>query len=178
MMWWSYDGLLDLAKESYPEFVGLLESAPTIVKADIGRLLAVHRFGGLYVDLDYLALHPLDGLFQDHSLAVSRVRRRSSYYIQNALFAAAPRHPLMLEAARIGLSRYNEKPDGLPEWIAGPDLFGALAPSFFPAYLPEELVCPVDWSSDAALVLRKKSAAELSRLFPKAYSITFWSHNW
>lgn len=52
-----------LIAEHYPQFLPYFRSAtPAILRVDLVRLAYLHRFGGVYADLDYEVLRPLDGL--------------------------------------------------------------------------------------------------------------------
>lgn len=50
-------------QDEYPEFQDTFENIPTIIsKTDLFRLLAVHKLGGFYLDLDVLLTRPLEAL--------------------------------------------------------------------------------------------------------------------
>lgn len=105
-----------LIAEHFPEFVGYFRSAtPAILRVDLVRLAYLHRFGGVYADLDYEALRPLDGLLQtDHVIlgrehdGVGQVMRGSDFII-NALIASPPAHPLWLEVMRAMVTAYRPR---------------------------------------------------------------------
>ena len=64
----------------------------------------LHRHGGVYADLDYEVMRPLDDLLATAHAIVGRERggigsaMRGRDYIINALMASPPGHPLWLEA--------------------------------------------------------------------------------
>eukprot|EP01083_Nonionella_stella_P176088 615176_1 len=65
-------------------------------KSDILRLAILHRFGGLYVDIDFECLRSLDTL-NDH-LGVgmySGLSNTGTVELNNGLMACVPGHPLM-----------------------------------------------------------------------------------
>ena len=52
---WNADELDALIKHWYPQFWPMYRNAPfSVMRADIGRVAILHRFGGLYADLDVL----------------------------------------------------------------------------------------------------------------------------
>ena len=57
----------------------------------VGRYLILHRHGGLYLDLDFVVLHPL-GL---GSLGAAAVVFEPPEFVTNALMAFPPRHGLL-----------------------------------------------------------------------------------
>jgi hypothetical protein len=165
---WTDEDLLKLAETDYPEFAPLMRDARGVIKADVGRLLILHRHGGLYADLDYQALRPMDPL-------VTGTLHLCAYadgYTSNAIMAAVPGHGWLLEVARRALKRWKAKPTARPEWISGPDLLGAMTHgTSIDRWEPGD-VCPHDWRTGTPRI--KDPAAEC----PDAYAVTYWAHNW
>ncbi len=93
-----------LLAEHYPEFLTYFRNAtPSILRVDLVRLAYLHRFGGVYADLDYEVIRPLDDLLDTPYAIVGREHHgigltlRGRDYIINALMASPPGHPLWLE---------------------------------------------------------------------------------
>ncbi|CAK9006070.1 unnamed protein product [Durusdinium trenchii] len=63
-------------------------------KSDILRLVIVLEKGGLYVDVDFECLRPLDELHRATSF-YSGMSNVGAFELNNGLFAAAPGHPLV-----------------------------------------------------------------------------------
>lgn len=65
---WTDADNLELLNRHYPEYVELYNSyngwAHRVQKADFIRYFILHRYGGVYVDLDFEALRPLDALLE------------------------------------------------------------------------------------------------------------------
>lgn len=78
-------------------------ATPSILRVDLVRLAYLHRFGGVYADLDYEVIRPLDDLLDTPHAIVGREHHgigrmvRGRDYIINALMASPPGHPLWLE---------------------------------------------------------------------------------
>lgn len=71
-----------------------------IKRADAIRYFLLDHFGGLYVDLDFEALRPIDDLLAGHGLVIGQepyVHSRVLYNVDrlmcNAFMASCPRHP-------------------------------------------------------------------------------------
>lgn len=96
-----------LVVDDYPEMVDVYDALPTnIERADLFRYLVVHRFGGVYADLDmesYRSIEPLLAgrlcLFGIEAIFGETLRRRLSYrypyQVANCIFAAVPGHPFL-----------------------------------------------------------------------------------
>src|ERR1700761_4174290 len=79
-----------LVREYYPIFYDYYQTlSPTIKKADFARLLYMHRFGGVYVDLDFLCLKNLSALLQEYDIVLGRLSPGNPcYQIPNAFLAS------------------------------------------------------------------------------------------
>jgi hypothetical protein len=93
-----------LIAEHYPSFLEHYNRAtPTILRVDLVRLAYLHMYGGVYADLDYEVLRPLDDLLDTRHALVGRERggigemMRGRDYVINALLASPAGHPLWLE---------------------------------------------------------------------------------
>lgn len=169
---WTDEDLQALADEHYPEFSDVMRDAVGVVRADFGRLLVLYHFGGLYVDLDYAATKPMDGLLKGGETFLSTL---DGNYVHNALMATAPGVELFYATAEEGLQRFRDDPTQAPEYIAGPGTLTFVSLRFPYVALPQELVCPIDW--------RRKTRVDVDErypdvAFPDAHAVTFWRHNW
>ena len=78
----------------------------------VGRYLMLHRHGGLYLDLDFVVLHPLVSLGR---LAAAVVFEPPEF-VTNALMAFPPRHGL-LQLILNYLGAHTESYDPAPDMI-------------------------------------------------------------
>jgi mannosyltransferase OCH1-like enzyme len=63
-MFWDKDKMLSLVKEDFPDFMETYLSFPyNVQRWDAIRYLILYKHGGLYVDMDYECLAPIDELF-------------------------------------------------------------------------------------------------------------------
>ena len=67
---WSDEDNRALVRDHYPWFLSTYDGyRETIQRVDSARVLILHRFGGLYVDLDFESLKPMDGLIDEMNAA-------------------------------------------------------------------------------------------------------------
>ena len=105
-----------LIAEHYPEFADHYRRVtPTILRVDLVRLAYLHRHGGVYADLDYEVIRPLDGLLNTSRAIVGRERGgigwpiRGRDYVINALMASPPGHPLWLDVMHSMVGAYRRR---------------------------------------------------------------------
>lgn len=87
--------------------------------ADLIRLEALHRYGGVYVDQDVQPLRPFDPLLPLEAFAAWEDER----CVPNAVMGARPDHPAIGECLQLMLSRLPG-----PTWEAGPGVLTAILP--------------------------------------------------
>ena len=96
---WTPSRLEKLVQEHYPEFWDMYVHARyPIMRCDIGRALILHRYGGLYSDLDVL---PNREWYEQVGFAVTRVAKLKNGHpassIEIEVLIAAPYNPLLLK---------------------------------------------------------------------------------
>jgi mannosyltransferase OCH1-like enzyme len=195
-MFWTDADNLALVRTEYPQFYpAYCELAPGIKQADFARFLYMHRFGGVYVDLDFVCLRPLAPLLADFDIVLGCLSDDNDYYrIPNAFLASSRGNPFWLRLAEDAL---NAPPsEQQVERHTGPFRLQQGLLAYRPANLviySGELIYPIDWihlipdatgryfrPERAELHRRAQnmSPAELAALFPGSYCLTFWTHNW
>jgi len=97
---WTDDHNLQLVTDHYNWLLPVYKSYPlAIQRADMARLLYLHRFGGVYADMDFECLRPFDDFTTQTHIVMGREKgglgwfRRGQDYISNALLASPPGHP-------------------------------------------------------------------------------------
>lgn len=102
---WTDANIQDIIYEHYPHITNIFQSTLTgVQRGDIGRLILVHHYGGIYIDLDILLLQDLENLidFNDDKLYITyepeaqtiRIYDRNDY-ICNAFFASNKNNKLL-----------------------------------------------------------------------------------
>lgn len=95
---WTDNDISKLIDEEYPHLNTIFKSTLTgVQRGDIGRLCIIHRFGGVYIDLDILILNDLEDLidFESNKLYITyepsaqtmKIYNKNDY-ICNAFFSA------------------------------------------------------------------------------------------
>ena len=98
---WTDEDNRELIRQHYDWLLPTYDTYPYgIQRADMARLLYMHRFGGLYVDLDFECLRPFDELVDEGIVFLGREKggvgwyKRRLDYACNALLASPPGHPI------------------------------------------------------------------------------------
>ena len=98
----------------------LFDDAPNVVasrlvprmRANLARYELLHRYGGLYVDTDFVSVQPIDSLIDGLDCFAAEEKPG---LIANGLMGSTPGHPL-LEALIVGAERSVKDQPGLPSW--------------------------------------------------------------
>ena len=86
----------------FPDFLSYYDSFPyNIQRADAIRYMWLYIHGGIYIDLDYEILQPLDELFIPDAQAYFVNSGNVGSYITNSFMASKPKCPLWLEVIEI-----------------------------------------------------------------------------
>ena len=192
---WTDRRLRELARACYPAYDTICgEDVPGIFLADFGRYMVLHRFGGLYVDLDYECLKNLEPLLMGHRFVTS-YSDDTRTELNNALIATVPGHPLLLRymdaCQSRWLARISERPvaevvehEG-PGPITGPVMVTEVTDQFLKAggeavmVHDSRLLCPIDWRKGLSIHRRTLPAELIARVpedYPAAYAATYWTH--
>jgi len=99
---WNRQNINDFLESTCPDFLPFYHSYPfNVQRWDAIRYLILYHIGGLYVDLDYECIRPLDVLLVDSTCCMgmeptvnSRIYHKS-IIVGNALMASVPKHPYM-----------------------------------------------------------------------------------
>lgn len=185
---WEDDDCDRFIEEQYPDVLERYRSCPLgIQKADIFRVCVVHRFGGVYADLDMMCLRPLDDLLRDHSirsgdLVLSTEPRahmvlyrneRFERLICNAFFLAGKGHPVLGEMIRRIPSMVPEKFNTF-----GPPLFERTVSESTPnvRILDDRWIYPI---VDLGLPVSARDESYQRVVdddYGDAYTVHFWVH--
>ena len=170
------------------------ENVPGIYLADFGRDMVLHRFGGLYVDLDYECLKNMEPLLSGHQFVTS-YSDDSRQELNNALIAAVPDHPLLSRYMDACCSRWRNGTrtrsvsDFVEEFGPGPVTGPVMMTEVTDVFLKKggdpvtvhdaRLLCPIDWRKDLSIhlgTLPPETIARVREDYPDAYAATYWTH--
>lgn len=136
--------------------------------SDILRIEILYRIGGLYVDIDFECLKPIDPLLENRKFLY--VRHRANR-IGNAIMASTPgAEYISLLHDRI-TDRYNSH--GTVHNSAhkfGPGFLTSLLPRS--ATVSKDVAYPYDWSQ------RDRKTEDFKCTCPDAYAVHHWDQHW
>jgi len=185
-----------LVRTHYPIFYRFYRSlTPNIKKADFSRFLYMHQYGGVYVDLDFMALKHLGPLLAEYDVVLGKLSDDNDYYqIPNAFMASTPGLDFWLKTARDAM--HAPPHERSVEKHAGPFRLQWAFYKYQPAnaiVYSDTLIYPFDWihfthwenkryfradRMHLAQRLASQSMEEIAAIFPQAYCLTFWTSNW
>jgi mannosyltransferase OCH1-like enzyme len=178
--------LRELVHTHYGWFIPIYDAYPQhIMRVDAARYFLLHLHGGLYVDMDFESLRPIDPLLENHGLvfgceppghtALAAARQRGLRRIVcNALMASTVGHPFWEHVFELLVARRSE-PDPLD--ATGPFLLTGAAETYMGAerltVVPWELLYPVGIPESE--VQDYCSGAEWRA---QAFGIHHWAGSW
>ena len=153
-----------------------------------------HRYGGVYADLDFESLKPLDSLLERGKVLLGTLGVNSppEHSIPNSFMASAPGHPFWMYCFAQMLSAHLGIPIGsYVETTTGPimlkqtlDVYRNSQDDRDIVVLPQEYIYPIVWSDPATHYkdcnwgASNFSSAACHRHFEDAYAVTYWAHGW
>lgn len=178
---WSDNDIYEFIKEEYPDFVDVFEEYDQPIKRpDSWRYLCLKRIGGVYADMDFACLKPLDNLVKDIGDRFLIARENdpgSPETFGNSFMASAP-EPKFLDGIEKGFRSKRHLPvlessacKFITKWIAG----GRQELVFEPE---PHVLFPVWWNDDNKNKYSQAGLAKAREDFPNSYAITFWTHTW
>lgn len=193
---WTDEDNRDLVRCHYPQFLQFYDSLDIGIKrADFCRFLYMHRHGGLYVDLDFVALRSQEPLLEQGEIVVGSLSEENPHYrIPNAYMASVPGNGFWLQLANDALCAPPHEQS--VEMLSGPFRLQWGLEKYRPAglrILEQSLVYPFDWINFtrwddgrhyredlAALAreIRTLTIPQIRQRLPDSYAATTWNHNW
>ena len=180
-----------LVKSDYPWLLYFFDNLPKhIQRVDIVRYLYLHKYGGVYADLDFECLKPIDPLLNNKVL-LGKISNDDDWLhnIPNAFMASVPKHDFWLFVVHLAISRMSL--NFITEDVTGPVLIRD-AYRLYEKYNPGDIqllnpgmVYGFDWRKYSEFQCSSRylfgyffDEMKCKELFPNAYSITYWSHSW
>lgn len=115
---WTDEKLLDFVEKEYPEYLFLYHSFPfTILKVDFARALVLHKYGGIYADMDYFCAK---NFYEDLNKNLVLVESVSPFEtVQNSLMCSKKGHKFWMKYCELMEYRYQKNNNVSPyteEW--------------------------------------------------------------
>ncbi|MGY1583141.1 glycosyltransferase [Streptomyces sp. MN13] len=172
-------------QEHYPWFLPIYDGYPEpIMRADAIRYFLLDHFGGLYVDLDFECLRPVDALLdgrelvlgcepESHTRLLLARQRGLDRIVGNAFIASRPGHPFWAHVHRqlVGAHRMSGALDVTGPFFLTRAVDRAPEPSSVTVLGPEVLYPEV---SPYARELFGPQEAD----YAQAYAVHHWSGSW
>lgn len=138
-----------LVREHYPEFLdAYLAFDQGIKRADFSRLLYLHRFGGLNVDLDFACLKNVEPLLEDFDNVLGYLSDENPHYrVPNAFMASSSGLEFWLQVARDAASASDDEKARV-EAHTGPMRLESALERYSPANVKIHdygMIYPFDW---------------------------------
>lgn len=183
-MLWTDEDNRKLIETHYPWFLSVFDAYPHgIQRADAVRPFILHRFGGLYVDLDFESLHPIDDALRGCQLVLGYEHPsqcRKSYgkerVVCNALMASVPGHPLW-ERLWKAMQRRFEAALGFP---GERDVLRTTGPwilNYVVEHYPHDDLTVYDWRTFYPLTA--EDATHPPKVYPaESYAVHHWFNSW
>lgn len=143
MILWTDDNMIQLKNQA------IYDAAPQIVdsrlvgrmRSNIARLEILHKYGGVYIDCDFVALKPIPDEYLSEPFFLAR---ENENFVNNGIIGSIPKHPYLSKLIReipISVATQPGKPSNV---TTGPHLLTRLLPKSIKV-IPTEQVYPYTW---------------------------------
>ena len=155
------------------------------------------RFGGVYADLDFESLKPLDELLPQGKVLLGTLgdNAPAQHSIPNSFMASVPGHPFWMFCLAKMLSVHFKRDVGsYVERMTGPIMLKQALEEYSASkqskidpdvvVLPQPLLYPIVWSgptthyTDCRWGVSNFSVTACHSHFEDAYAVTYWTHGW
>lgn len=187
----------DFVSQHYPWFLPTYDSYDESIKrADAVRIFLLHHFGGVYADIDFRCLRPLDELFALPQAATADVLlgqlragpdarggRSAIDSVPNAIMISRPRAPFWLHVMQELVRRVNV---ATAMFDTGPQVlhhvYQTLGKQHHVRLLPSAYLYPIDWMTPGWVGLAKWRRAYLGDEWYNrtntTFAVTYWMHTY
>jgi mannosyltransferase OCH1-like enzyme len=178
---WTDENNRNFIKENYHWFLSIYDSYNhNIKRVDAVRYFYLYHYGGIYADLDFECLGPIDGLLENKIIAFGKMGDgQCSNCIPNAIMISSAKHNFWLFVIKKMVSRVNVS---IPEFDTGPELLKECIDTFSDkkaiTLFESKYFYPIDWTTEKGQWYRTNIPTNPSQEFPNSYFVTYWSHTW
>ncbi len=146
-------------------------------KADILRYELLYRFGGVYLDIDFVLLKPLDILHHTYEFYTSMMPGDCHDYIANGVIGCVPGHPIMKHCIE---TIKDDSDKGHLLLRTGPAHFRK---SFYSVMTTQKLdrvvALPKSYFLPYDQFFQGKSDEENARqIKPESFAVHYWANSW
>ena len=196
ILWTDEDNRL-LVQKYYPWFLPAYDMFPRkIMRIDLIRCVYLHRYGGLYADLDVIPIKSHITLYKKYSKFGVILGSISSddnfeHNVPNAWMASKPGHDFWLMNLNLATQRAYSYPTSA-EGVSGPILVKDCMLLWNRnqhndiKLLEPGLIYGIDWrherpepcSSPNEIASNQTTFERCKSIFPNMFALTVWSHSW
>ena len=189
---WNKDSIEDLLHSVFPEFLPVYRSYPyNVQRWDAIRYLILYHFGGLYADMDYECLEPLNLLLQDADCCmgleprIHAMQYNKPFMVGNALMATTPAHSYFKQMIEYMIENQHTVFSDIEAW----QIFESTGPFMttrnYNNYhdkeqiklLPDELIAPLCFQ-EVRMLVEGNHVDDIYRKIEKAYAIHYFVGSW
>lgn len=184
---WTDEDNERLVRDHYPMFWETFQNIEIgVVKSDLCRLLYLHKYGGIYADMDFICLKDLEPLlvspFGDNIVLGKHNNHRQPY--PNAWMYSQKNECFWLRMANDSFSDLGKNIIRPVEQIAGPTRLDWAISAYQPNYtqLANDMIYPRAWGNShhdrKARDVDWEDVEKIKEAYPNSYAVTYWTHNW
>jgi len=189
---WNRESIDVFLKSDFPDFLPIYQNYPyDIQRWDAIRYLILYRYGGLYADMDYECLAPLDLLLRDSGCCLGLEhcqhadRLQKPFIVGNALMAAVQFHSFFEQIIENLIKDKNKVFSDLRIQQILESTGPLLTTRIYCSHpdkakirlLPYELIAPLSMQ-EVRLLLIENHSTEIDEKIEKAYAIHYYMGSW
>ena len=188
---WDKEAIDEFLDTVCPDFAPYYRAFPfNVQRWDTIRYLILYYLGGLYVDMDYECLEPMDVLFGDSSCCMgmepqeNAITSRKNMVIGNAMMASVPKHKYFEEIIEdIKREKTEEFPNNALQILetTGPFMITRMYENYPNkdeiTLLPAELIAPL-CIAEVQDLLQGKETKEMENKVEKAFALHYFGGSW
>lgn len=176
-MFWTDITIRDFIKNYYPWFLIYFDSYPhQIMRVDAFRFFVLHRYGGIYADLDMECYKSIDTLLSDASCLLFLEWKGS---VSNAIMCSIPNHPFLEYCFKALIQNHSSSGPNTVAWkVTGPKFltnslkeYTEMGNSDYKIY-PNYYYFPIPWHKP----LGDQSGQSVK--YPNSYGAHHWQGTW
>lgn len=174
---WTDTDIRELIRVHYPLFLPYFDSYPhQIMRVDAFRFFVLHKFGGIYADLDMECYKPLTDLIKKDSLLLFFEWENS---VSNAIMMSTPKHSFWEYCFKELIADHKSKGSLYDTWkITGPKFLTKTVKKYETNFntkiniLPSFYFFPIPWHKPMS------DQSGQGYKYPKSYGAHMWQGSW
>ena len=187
---WGYKAIDQFLLDYFPEFIEIYKNLRYDVQRwDAIRYLILFKFGGVYADLDYECLEPLEWLSNNKDCCLGLEPKEhclifnKPYFIGNSFMAVAPQHPFFKSIISEISNNHSNAQDKFRYVLetTGPFMLTNLYASYLEKdqiwLIPSELTSPLS-KNEVVSIIKGINTDIMEKKIEKAYAVHYFFGSW